>query len=194
MGAVFRVGGAGALLGVRLAELRDRRVPHAELWGSVASELLERPLAASSAEAKLDALDQVLSARLGQIADRPHPVAGRAAAQIARYPERCRIAELAEGLGLSARRLEQVFGAEVGLTPKAYQRLHRFRQALVGIDRAAEIGWARFALGAATTTNRISSGSSAHTQDSRPRSTSPRGEPSSTSPSTARRPQGRTPR
>jgi len=146
MGVVFRIGGAAALLGVPLAELRDRRVPLAELWGSVASELLERPIAASSAEAKLDALEQVLSARLGHIADRPHPVAGRAAAQIARYPERCRIAGLADALGLSARRLEQVFRAEVGLTLKAYQRLHRFRQALVGIDRAAEIGWARFAL------------------------------------------------
>jgi methylphosphotriester-DNA--protein-cysteine methyltransferase len=61
-------------------------------------------------------------------------------------PERCRIAKLGEALGLSARRLEQVFRTEVGLTPKAYQRLHRFRQALVRIDRAAEIGWARFAL------------------------------------------------
>jgi AraC-like DNA-binding protein len=146
MGAVFRIGGAAALLGVPVAELRDRRVPLAELWGSLASELLERPLTASSEEARLDALEQVLSARLGHIADRPHPVAGRAAAQIARYPERCRVAELGEALGLSARRLEQLFHKEVGLTPKAYQRLHRFRQALVGIDRAAEIGWATFAL------------------------------------------------
>lgn len=146
MGAVFRIAGAATLLGVPLAELRDRRVPPAELWGSVASELLERPLAASGAEAKLDALEHVLSARLGHTADRPHPVAGRAAAQIARYPERCRIAKLGEAFGLSARRLEQVFRTEVGLTPKAYQRLHRFRQALVRIDRAVEIGWARFAL------------------------------------------------
>lgn len=146
IGAVFRIGGGGPLLGVPLGELRDRSVPLAELCGSVASELLERPLSASSEEAKLDALEQVLSARLGQIADRPDPVVGRAAAQIARYPERCRVAELAEGLGLSTRRLEQVFSAEVGLTAKAYQRLHRFRQALVGIDRAVEIGWAKFAL------------------------------------------------
>jgi AraC-like DNA-binding protein len=146
MGAVFKIGGAGALLGVPLVELRDCRVPLAELWGSVASELLERALAALSAEAKLDALEQVLLTRLAQMDNRPHPVARRAAAQIARHPERCRIAALAGTVGLSARRLEQVFGAEVGLTPKTYQRLHRFRQAMVGIDRAAEIGWARFAL------------------------------------------------
>lgn len=146
MGAVFRIGGAAALLGVPLAELQDRRVPLAELWGATASEFCERPLAAASPVAKLDALQQILSARLGRIAHRPHPVAGRAAAQIARCPERCRIGELGETLGFSARRLEQVFRTEVGLTPKAYQRLHRFRQALVRIDRAAEIGWAAFAL------------------------------------------------
>ena len=39
-----------------------------------------------------------------------------------------------------------MFRAELGLTPKAFQRLHRFRQALVRIDRAAEIGGAAFAL------------------------------------------------
>jgi len=146
MGMVFRVGAAAALLGVPLAELQNCRVPLAELWGSSASELHERPLAAGSPVAKLDAVEQVLSARLGRIAHRPHPVAGSAAAQIARCPERCRIAELSGTLGFSARRLEQVFRTEVGLTPKAYQRLHRFRQALVRIDRAAEIDWAAFAL------------------------------------------------
>lgn len=146
MGAVIRTGAGAALLGIPLAELRDRRVALAELWGSVASELLERSLAAPSVEARLEALERVLSARLGSIADRPHPVVGRAAAQIARQPERGRIAELADALGLSARRLEQLFRDEVGLSPKAYQQLHRFRRAFVGIDRAAEVGWAAFAL------------------------------------------------
>ena len=146
MGAVFRVTGAAALLGVPLAQLRDCRVPLAELWGPVASELHERPLAAPSPAAKLDAVEQVLAARLGRIAHRPHPVASRAAASIARCPERWRIAELSESLGFSTRRLEQVFRTDVGLSPKAYQRLHRFRQALVRIDRATEVGWAAFAL------------------------------------------------
>lgn len=116
---VFRVGAAAALLGVPLAELQNCRVPLAELWGSSASELHERPLAAGRPVAKLDAVEQVLAARLGRIAHRPHPVAGSAAAQIARCPERYRIAELSGTLGFSARRLEQVFRTELGLTPKA---------------------------------------------------------------------------
>jgi methylphosphotriester-DNA--protein-cysteine methyltransferase len=146
IGAVLKVGGAAALLGVPLAELRNRRVPLAELWPPSASELVERTLAAESPVAKLEAFRQVLSARLGRISHRPHPVARTAAARIAGCPENCRVAELSETFGLSARRLEQVFRTEVGLTPKAYQRLHRFRHALVRIDRAADVGWAAFAL------------------------------------------------
>jgi methylphosphotriester-DNA--protein-cysteine methyltransferase len=146
MGAVLKVGGAATLLGVPLAELRNRRVPLAALWGRGADELVERALAAQSAAERLDAFQQVLTARAGRNGHRPHPLAGTAAAHIARRPEGCRVGELSETLGLSARRLEQVFRTEVGLTPKAYQRLHRFRQALARVDRAAEIGWAAFAL------------------------------------------------
>ena len=146
MGAVFKPGGASPLLGVPLAELHDRRVPLLELWGPSAAELLERPLATASPIAKLEALEQALAARLRHVRHGSHPVAASAAARIAQRPEQCRIAELSETFRLSVRRLEQVFRVEIGLTPKAYQRLHRFRQALARIDRAADIGWAAFAL------------------------------------------------
>lgn len=145
MGAVFRIG-ASALLEVPLSELRDRRVLLHDLWGAVARALLDQSLAASSADAKLNVLERVLSARLAHVTYLPHPVVGRAADEIGRNPEHWRMTELAEALGLSGRRLEQVFRADLGLTPKAYQRLHRFRRALVSIDRAAKLGWAAFAL------------------------------------------------
>lgn len=146
MGAVLKVGRAATLLGVPLIELRNRRVPLAALWGRGAAELVERALAAQSAGERLDSFQQVLAARVGLSSHRSHPLAGTAAARIARRPAGCRVAELSETLGLSARRLEQVFRTEVGLTPKAYQRLHRFRHALAQVDRAADIGWAAFAV------------------------------------------------
>jgi len=68
------------------------------------------------------------------------------AARIAAAPERCRIAELSDEFGLSSRRLEQVVRTDVGLSLKSYQRLQRFRRALVRIDAAARAGWAVFAL------------------------------------------------
>ncbi len=146
IGAVLRAGRGAALLGVPLSDVRDRRLPLTEVWGAVAAELAERVLGASTAGARLDVLQQVLSARLRQVVVPPHPVAARAAARIAGSPERCRVAGLGESFGLTSRRLEQVFRADVGLTPKAYGRLHRFRAAFAQIDRADEIGWAAFAL------------------------------------------------
>jgi methylphosphotriester-DNA--protein-cysteine methyltransferase len=41
--------------------------------------------------------------------------------------------------------VQQVFRAEVGLSPKAYQRLARFRATLTSIDAAAGLGWPAFA-------------------------------------------------
>jgi AraC-like DNA-binding protein len=133
MGAVFKVGGAAALLGVPLTALRNRRVPLASLWGRRAAELVERALVAHSVSERLEAFQQVLAPRGGRNRHRPHPLAGVAAAQIARRPTACRVAGLSETLGVSARRLEQVFRTEVGLTPKAYQCLHRFRHALASV-------------------------------------------------------------
>jgi AraC-like DNA-binding protein len=145
LGAAFKVGGAGALLGLPLDELCNQHVPLAELWGSGASELRERVLGAPTGEAKLEAAERVLSARLQRASRPPHPAVRPATNRIDASPERCRIAELSEGLGLSQRRFEQIFRADLGMTPKAFQRLQRFRRALDRIEDASRVGWAAFA-------------------------------------------------
>ena len=146
LGVAFRVGGAASLLGLPLDELLNLHVPLAEIWRSGAAELRERILAAPTPKAKLETAERTLSARLAGVSRPSHPAVGRAAARIAAAPERCRMAELSERLGLSRRRLAQIFRADIGMTPKAYQRLQRFRQALVRVDDAAGGDWAGFAL------------------------------------------------
>ena len=47
---------------------------------------------------------------------------------------------------MSRRRLEESFRASVGVTPKEYQRLQRFRRALDHINTAPDVGWATFAV------------------------------------------------
>lgn len=146
LGVVFKVGQAAGLLGLPLHELRGLQVPLAEVWGSRAAELRERVLAVPSPRGKIETVEQILGERLIRLSVQPHPAATYASARIAAGPEQSSIAELSEDLGLSSRRLEQVFRADVGLTPKAYQRLLRFRRALAHIDDAARVGWADFAL------------------------------------------------
>jgi AraC-like DNA-binding protein len=145
LGVAFKTGGAGALLGLPLDELSNLHVPLAELWRSGAAELRERVVAAPTPEAKLETAQRVLSAQLARVSRPPHPAAGPAAARIEATAEHCRIAELSETLGLSTRRFEQIFRADIGMTPKAYQRLQRFRRALVRIEEATDVGWAGFA-------------------------------------------------
>jgi methylphosphotriester-DNA--protein-cysteine methyltransferase len=100
---------------------------------------------APTPEAKLETAQRVLSAQLARVSRPPHPAARPAAARIEATAEHCRIAELSETLGLSTRRFEQIFRADIGMTPKAYQRLQRFRRALVRIEDATDVGWAGFA-------------------------------------------------
>jgi AraC-like DNA-binding protein len=142
LGVAFRVGAAAAVLGVPLDELHNQHVQLAELWRSGAAELQERVLAAPTPAAQLATAERLLSARIGRP---PHPAGGHAAARIAAAPERYRVAGLSESLGLSARRFEQIFRADIGITPKAYQRLQRFRRALNRIEEATHDSWAGFA-------------------------------------------------
>ena len=146
LGVEFRIGAAPALLGVPAAELRDQRVPPAGFLGSDADALLGRVLAASGATARLRAAEQTLSARLRRVNDPAHPATRAAARRICAAPGHLSVAALSEQLGLSVRRLEQVFRADVGLSPKAYQRLQRFRSALSRIDTVPTVGWAEVAV------------------------------------------------
>jgi AraC-like DNA-binding protein len=137
LGVVFKVGGASALLGLPLEEIRDLTVPLPDLGERTAE---------AAPGSQLATIQGQLSARLARIPDPPHPASAVAAARLAAAPEQIRIAELGDDLGLSMRRLQQIFRADVGMSPKAYQRLQRFRSTLTRMDDAVETGWAAFAL------------------------------------------------
>jgi AraC-like DNA-binding protein len=147
LGVAFRPGGAAALLGLPVAALRDERVDLDALWPCGAAEaLLHAVLGARGPAARLAAAEHALAARLAQVDRPPHPAARRAVARIAAAPERVRVGALADELGLSTRRLEQVLRADVGLAPKPLARLLRFRRALARLHEAEGVGWAAFAL------------------------------------------------
>lgn len=142
-GVVFRPGRARAVLGVPLHELADRHVALTDLWGAGAPLVRERLLAAPDAASRLGALEAALRERLTGAA---HPLATAATTWLSRVPGRPGVGELGDRLGWTARRVQQVFRTEVGLTPKAYQRLLRFRAVLADIDGATRFGWSAFAV------------------------------------------------
>ncbi|MBA3548045.1 MAG: AraC family transcriptional regulator, partial [Nannocystis sp.] len=56
------------------------------------------------------------------------------------------VAAVGEQLGLSPRRLIDVFAARVGMTPKRFARLRRFQRVLSAISGARPPPWAELAL------------------------------------------------
>lgn len=147
IGVTFRPGGAVALLGVSADELDGAPLPLGLLWGAAAAELRERATAATGPGEKLAAVEHVLAEQLPHVERaRRYDPAIAAMSRIAAAPERCSIADVSASVGVSRRRLEETFRVAVGLTPKRFQRLWRFRRALERIDHHQDQGWAAFAL------------------------------------------------
>jgi AraC-like DNA-binding protein len=124
VGARFLPGAGGPALGIPLAELRDQRVPLAEL-GLDPREQLD----GSADPRRALALVAAAAARLALAA--PPDRAVQAAAVRLLDPRR-RVDALAEELGLSERQLRRRCMAGVGYGPKTLQRVLRLRRFLRG--------------------------------------------------------------
>lgn len=130
----FKPAGAHAVLRLDLDELTDRYVALDQL-GRGWRELAGRVANAATLAARVRLLEGELLRRL------PHPTPAGARTNVAldllhagEVPPR--IEAVARTLGLSPRQLERTFRREVGLTPKHYSRLVRFRRMLAALDRA----------------------------------------------------------
>lgn len=119
---------AGAVLGVRPAELGGTFVVLDDLWGREAARLGERLSEASSWEERFAVTDAVLARRAeaGPAAD---PEVAWAWARLVRTRGRVRVERLAAEVGWSRKRLWSRFHAQTGLPPKRAARLIRFDHA-----------------------------------------------------------------
>lgn len=138
-------GGAFPFLGMPAAELHNTVVSLDTLWGSAATDLRERLLQAPTPERKFALLEQALLARAARSLEH-HPALRVALCALGNAPHTRSIAEVSAQLGYSTRRLEQLFDAHVGLTPKRYQRVQRFQAVLRAAECRYDLDWARVAL------------------------------------------------
>lgn len=130
------------VLAVSAASLAGRTVPLAELWGARATrELVDRLAAARDARGAIATLKRAIAQRVTA------PSAGaRLAVAAAGRLTQARVHEVAEALGVSERHLRRVFVEHVGVSPKAFARLKRFRAALAAARGDQLPNWARVAL------------------------------------------------
>jgi AraC-like DNA-binding protein len=142
VGVHFRPGRAGDILGVPPGELMDRHLDLADLWGRAAYELRERLCAASTTSARFALLEAALVSRLEASRLRVHPAIGYAVGELARPDTRVR--DIAKTIGITQRRLIELFTATVGITPKRFGRVLRFHRA-TALARDNALDWTRIA-------------------------------------------------
>lgn len=128
MGVSFQKGGTFPFFMPPANELANLHVPLDALWRNVADELRERLLAEPSIPGRFRLIeDYLLVQSIRPLV--PHPAVAFALHEFQKSPGRM-IADVIDQTGFSNRRFIQLFSAEVGLTPKVFCRILRFREAL----------------------------------------------------------------
>jgi AraC-like DNA-binding protein len=135
--ARLRLGTCEAVLGVSAREMVGRVVALEELWGDVATARLRDRLAGARDMTSAAAiLEGAIAERL--VARPEHAIVLAAAEQLAH----ANVNAVADDLGVSERHLRRVFREAVGVGPKAFAKLLRFRRAVREARAGAHRSWA----------------------------------------------------
>jgi AraC-like DNA-binding protein len=145
LGVAFTARGSFPWLGERMDGLSDRIIALADVLGDGALRLRERLLNTPSLAARFRVVERWLLARL-----KPrmvvHPAVRWAVDRLEATGGRLSIEELATETGFTRKHLGNLFQQQVGLSPKALARVHRFRGALEILNRAnGQVPWAELA-------------------------------------------------
>ncbi len=143
MGVVFRPGGAHALTGEDATRLTGRDIDLADLFGRRATLLRQQLLETTSAHERLRTLAGWLRQLLRSTA--LEPAVTHALAALAELPQVTRIPWLARDAGLSERRFVLLFQRQVGMRPKHYARLMRFRAVVTQAQGQPTVNWSHVA-------------------------------------------------
>jgi AraC-like DNA-binding protein len=132
LSVTLRPGAAAALLGLPAGEIGGSAVHLDALWRGEGAELLARMAEAPDDAARVALLHAALQRRLAgsELAGQPVAAAMQAAQLIAASGGRRPLREVAAAVGVGERRLQQLFQAHVGLSPRAWSRLARLHGCL----------------------------------------------------------------
>lgn len=131
-GALFHPGGLAAMVAVPVRALQGTYVPIRKLWGPDTQRWIDAVQTAAGPNAALRELERGLRSCVRRPGRRT--ALERACVALA---SGTRVSDVAAQLGASQRRFSRTFTDEVGLTPKQYTRLARFRRAIAHIRAGA---------------------------------------------------------
>jgi len=144
IGVLFRPGAARIFFPVAAHELHNIDIPLSDLYPAEADGLLNDACSASDEPAQLRAVEQYLIEKLRNA--RPiHPAVRYGVDQLSRAGGVRRVRRIQTDTGLSHTRFIQLFREHVGLTPKLFCRVQRFRHLLDRIEKHSAVNWAELA-------------------------------------------------
>jgi AraC-like DNA-binding protein len=148
LSVTLRPGAAAALLGLPVGEIGGSAVHLDALWQGEGTELQGRMAEAPDDAARVEMLHAVLQRRLrdSSAAAGNTAAAMHAAQLIAASDGRRSLREVATTVGVGERRLQQLFHAHVGLSPRAWSRLARMHGCLRALRLQSSPAWADVAL------------------------------------------------
>lgn len=142
----LRPGTAAAVLGVPAGEIAEQALALDEIWGPEATELRERLSAARTDAARVARVQDALWRRL-RTDDRDLRRRARAGVRLfAESAGRSSVRDVSDALGVGERRLQQIFHAEVGLSPRVWRRLARMHACLRALRAIPAPRWSEVAL------------------------------------------------
>ncbi len=144
VGAQLRPGASELLFGASAEELSERHTPLEDLWGPEAGRTREQLLDIAGPERRIELLESVLARRLPVVRGL-HPAI---AAALDRFEGTESVRDLVKESGYSHRHFLSLFRRAVGLSPKIYGRVLRFRRALRQAASGSPEPWASIALDA----------------------------------------------
>jgi len=144
MGVQFKPGAARLFWRLPVHELQNTDVPLEDLYPREAERLRDDLWSAGGSASQFQVLEGYLCGKL-RGAGSLHPAVEYAIREFMRRPGVRAVADVRSETGISHTRFIQVFREQVGLTPKLFCRLQRFRDVLQRLDKGQRVNWAEVA-------------------------------------------------
>lgn len=145
IGVQFKPGGARPFFGPGLDAFRDTHVALEDLWGAEARSVHDQVQSAPCVRDKFRILERALLARAWRELA-PDPALACALAQLDALPAGAVVRDLAHAAATEPRRFAARFAAHVGVRPRLYARLRRFRGVLERVHPARALSWTELAM------------------------------------------------
>lgn len=148
VGVRFHPAGSRAMIGAAMEEFTDRRLNVEDLAPGRTASLVDEIAGAPGALARANILQDFVAGFARGHARFQDDTVTQWAASIARANGRLSIAQLAQDAGISLRQLERRFRLQVGVPPRQYANVLRFRSVFDILSNNAKPDWVGLALGA----------------------------------------------